>query len=275
LINKRLADVRKASSIAQASREYGIETNGQAVAAQYIEDELAKGSAGPGRRPAWRPAVHRDPAIVFDLDNTLVDFMAMKRQAIDAAVHDGRRGPRFQHDAKAHRSHLWERHRVSERIPTSSSTTSSEARLQDLPPASSPTGEPEKPPRAHPRVPDAHGLLRGLRPGRPPRPRDLLGSATELPHIFHSVVTFDDTAKPHPAEPFRKALEMLGVKAQEALMVGDWAERDMIGAANIGMKTVFARYGDTFGTAETHADYEVADIKELLAIVERENGAAP
>jgi beta-phosphoglucomutase-like phosphatase (HAD superfamily) len=25
-------------------------------------------------------------AIVFDLDNTLVDFMAMKRQAIDAAI---------------------------------------------------------------------------------------------------------------------------------------------------------------------------------------------
>ena len=26
-------------------------------------------------------------AVVFDLDNTLVDFMAMKHQAIDAAIH--------------------------------------------------------------------------------------------------------------------------------------------------------------------------------------------
>ena len=25
-------------------------------------------------------------AVIFDLDNTLVDFMAMKRQAIDAAI---------------------------------------------------------------------------------------------------------------------------------------------------------------------------------------------
>ncbi|MEY2720406.1 MAG: hypothetical protein RLZZ273_1772, partial [Bacteroidota bacterium] len=25
-------------------------------------------------------------AVVFDLDNTLVDFMAMKRQAVDAAI---------------------------------------------------------------------------------------------------------------------------------------------------------------------------------------------
>ena len=26
-------------------------------------------------------------AVVFDLDNTLVDFMLMKKQAIDAAIH--------------------------------------------------------------------------------------------------------------------------------------------------------------------------------------------
>src|SRR3990170_5688527 len=26
-------------------------------------------------------------AVIFDLDNTLVDFMAMKRQAVDAAIH--------------------------------------------------------------------------------------------------------------------------------------------------------------------------------------------
>ena len=91
-------------------------------------------------------------------------------------------------------------------------------------------------------------------------------------HIFHAVVTFDDTGerKPNPG-PFRKALELLNVKPAEALMIGDWAERDMIGAANIGMKTVFARYRDTFGTVETHADYEVNDVKELLQIVEKEN----
>src|SRR5258708_2743646 len=26
-------------------------------------------------------------AVIFDLDNTLIDFMAMKRQAVDAAIH--------------------------------------------------------------------------------------------------------------------------------------------------------------------------------------------
>jgi putative hydrolase of the HAD superfamily len=91
-------------------------------------------------------------------------------------------------------------------------------------------------------------------------------------HIFDYVVTFEDTGerKPSPA-PFRKALECLSIEPREAIMVGDWAERDMVGAAAVGMITVFARYGDTFGTVETNANYEINDISELLAIVDTEN----
>jgi hypothetical protein len=35
------------------------------------------------------------------------------------------------------------------------------------------------------------------------------------------------------------------------------------------MRTAFARYGDTFGTVESGADFELGDIHELLDIVER------
>ena len=45
----------------------------------------------------------------------------------------------------------------------------------------------------------------------------------------------------------------------------------MVGAAQIGMKTVFARYGDTFDTHHSGADYEVDDIQELLTIIKKEN----
>ena len=48
-------------------------------------------------------------------------------------------------------------------------------------------------------------------------------------------------------------------------MVGDWAERDIIGAKKVGMKTVFARYGDTFNTEISGGDYEANDIQELIA----------
>ncbi len=95
----------------------------------------------------------------------------------------------------------------------------------------------------------------------------------QLQHIFDTVVAFEDTGehKPSPA-PFRKVLEEVGVDPAEAVMVGDWPERDIAGAAELGIKTVFARYGDTFGTKESGADFEINDIFELVGIVDELNG---
>lgn len=90
--------------------------------------------------------------------------------------------------------------------------------------------------------------------------------------FFDTVVTFDDTGVRKPApEPFQKALELLAVRPEEAIMVGDWAERDIIGAKTLGMYTVFARYGDEFGTNVSGADFEVNDALEIIAVVERLN----
>jgi putative hydrolase of the HAD superfamily len=90
--------------------------------------------------------------------------------------------------------------------------------------------------------------------------------------FFDAVVTFDDTGVRKPApEPFQKTLELLKVKPAEAVMVGDWAERDILGASRIGMHTVFARYGDAFGTKHTGADFEIGDILELVPVLERLN----
>jgi len=96
-----------------------------------------------------------------------------------------------------------------------------------------------------------------------------------LQHVFKPVITFDDTGERKPSpRPFRHALEQLGLPAAEVLMVGDWPERDMIGAKGVGMPTVFARYGDTFGTVESGADFDVDDILDLLPILDRLNGGA-
>ncbi len=92
--------------------------------------------------------------------------------------------------------------------------------------------------------------------------------------FFDAVVTFDDTGRRKPArEPFQKALELLGVPAGCAVMVGDWAERDIVGAKELGMITVFARYGDSFGTQVSGADFEINDILELMPIIERLNSS--
>ncbi len=91
-------------------------------------------------------------------------------------------------------------------------------------------------------------------------------------HFFDVVITFDDSQerKPSPV-PFNMALDKLGLKANECLMIGDWAERDMVGGKTVGMKTVFARYGDTFDTKFSGADYDIDSITELINVVKKEN----
>jgi putative hydrolase of the HAD superfamily len=91
----------------------------------------------------------------------------------------------------------------------------------------------------------------------------------QLHHIFDIVLTHEDTGeyKPNPA-PFELVLEKLEIEPGEAMMIGDWPERDIVGASELGIRTVFARYGDTFGTESSGADYEVEDIFQLVGIVD-------
>jgi putative hydrolase of the HAD superfamily len=56
-------------------------------------------------------------------------------------------------------------------------------------------------------------------------------------------------------------------------MVGDWPERDVEGAKKVGMRTIFARYGDTFDTKHSGADWDVNDIYEIVGIIKELNGA--
>ncbi|MCX5783070.1 MAG: HAD hydrolase-like protein [Elusimicrobia bacterium] len=66
-------------------------------------------------------------------------------------------------------------------------------------------------------------------------------------------------------------MKLLNAKPQETLMVGDWAERDVLGAASVGMKTVWAKYGNEFSTPHSGADYEVEDIYDLVGIIKKAN----
>ena len=93
-----------------------------------------------------------------------------------------------------------------------------------------------------------------------------------LHHVFDPVLTFDDTGarKPSP-KPFKLALDKMNVEPDEALMIGDWPDRDVVGAKQIGMKTIFAMYGDTFGTKESGADWDVNDIYEVVGIIKELN----
>lgn len=83
----------------------------------------------------------------------------------------------------------------------------------------------------------------------------------EMDDLFDVVVAFDDTRKKKPDEmPFRKALEKLKVRPEEAVMVGDWYEKDIQGAKKLGMKTVLV------GKPCGGEDYCIKKFKELQTI---------
>ena len=96
-----------------------------------------------------------------------------------------------------------------------------------------------------------------------------------LYHFFDVVITFDDSGERKPSEkPFKLCLDALDLDPDETIMVGDWPERDVVGAKNLGMKTAFARYGDTFGTVHSGADWDLNDIYQLFMIINEYNGSA-
>ena len=93
-----------------------------------------------------------------------------------------------------------------------------------------------------------------------------------LHHYFEHVVTFDDTGEKKPSpKPFKKILALMKVDPAEAIMVGDWAERDVKGAKAFGMKTAWAKYGNEFDTPVSGADYELDDIYDIVGIIRRDN----
>ena len=90
----------------------------------------------------------------------------------------------------------------------------------------------------------------------------------KINHLFDVVVTFEDTKEFKPStKPFKVAFDKLKVKPQQCLMVGDRPERDIKGAKKLGIVTCFAKYGNPKAKA-SGADYEINDIKELLEIIE-------
>ena len=222
-------------------------------------------------------------AIVFDLDNTLTDFMRMKDAAIVAAmdgmIDAGLKIPRDELRRRIDAIYLElglefqkvfdellvrEFGQVDPKILASGIVAYRRARESTL--------------VLYPHVQmtllelSKRGIRLGVVSDAPRMQVWLRLCSLSLQHVFDAVVTFDDTQerKPSPA-PFREVLKRLEVAPANSLMVGDWAERDVVGGKSLGMKTVFARYGDTFGTQESGADYDIHDIWELVGIVDRLN----
>lgn len=222
-------------------------------------------------------------AIIFDLDNTLVDFMFLKRAAVDAAVNAmidaglnlspekikekinsiyDAEGIEYQQVFDKMLKEILGR--VDYKIMSAGIVSYRKAREAALKPY----------PGVLPALIELikMGLKLAVVSDAPSKEAWLRLSYINFQHFFDVVITYDETRerKPSPV-PFNMALKELNLKADECLMIGDWAERDMVGAKAVGMKTVFARYGDTFNTENPDSDYDINSISELINIVNKEN----
>jgi len=84
---------------------------------------------------------------------------------------------------------------------------------------------------------------------------------------FDFVVGLEDTGEKKPSElPFKTAINTLGLKPKDIVMIGDSIKRDVLTAKKIGMTTVLAKYGET-KKEKGKADFEINDINEIFNIV--------
>ena len=222
-------------------------------------------------------------AIIFDLDNTLLDFVKMKQFAVKAAITAMIEAGLDVDEEKAYKDIFdlyvekgWENQqvfddylnqtvgKVSNKILAAGIVSYRRAREATL--------------LVYPNVNKTlielikMGIKLSVVSDAPSREAWMRLYYLNLHHVFDPVLTFDDTGvrKPSP-KPFEMALDIIQAKPDEVLMIGDWPERDVVGAKQIGMKTIFARYGDTFGTVDSGADWDVNDIYDLVCIVKELN----
>lgn len=233
-------------------------------------------------------------AVLFDLDNTLIDFMLMKRKSCEAAVNAmiaaglkmkkkkileilfelyDRYGIEYNRIFQQLLKKLIQR--VDYRILAEGIIAYRKAQTAYV--------------KAYPKT--VPTLLRLKKTGIK------IGIVSDAPSVnawirlvemgiqdfFDVVITLQDTGKTKPSPPpFRAALQKLKVKPEETMFVGEWVEKDIKGAKALGMKTAFAKYGAViiagkggktkpYRPKTSGADYDLKDISEVAEIVKREN----
>jgi FMN phosphatase YigB (HAD superfamily) len=89
-----------------------------------------------------------------------------------------------------------------------------------------------------------------------------------LADAIHGVVSSHSAGwqKPHRAI-YERALAIAGARAEEAFMVGDRLDADILGAKSIGMRAIWRRTEHEQPEVDVEPDAIVADLTELPAVV--------
>lgn len=216
-------------------------------------------------------------AIIFDLDNTLIDFMKMKRlscgAAMDAMISAGlkikkERGLKIMFQLYSQYGYEYQKifqvflkkvlGKIDYGIMTSGIVAYRRVKENLLYPYPNviPTLNKLKKKYKLAILSDAPKIQAWIRL-----------AAMGIQNKFDIIVTFDETKSKKPSlKPFLYVLKKLRLKPEECLMIGDSLKRDIAPAKKLGFKTVFAKYGEDKEKANVKPDYVINNIKELLKI---------
>lgn len=218
-------------------------------------------------------------ALTFDLDNTLIDFMKMKREASDAAakamVKAGLNQPLKKckeelfnyylkdiEGNKVFQRFLKVRNCYSDKILAAGINAYLKAKETNLKP--------------YPKVKQTllklkkKGIKLAIVTDAPRLKAYRRLDAIGLAKIFDVVIGYEDTKRKKPSKvPFLRALKILKVKPSEAMHIGDRPERDLKGAKAAGMKTCLADYGYIHQPHKgfIKPDHKIKKIEQLLKIL--------
>jgi len=218
-------------------------------------------------------------AIIFDLDNTLIDFTKMKKEATEAAIEAMIDAGLKIEKKKALRmiNRLYEKYgieyqkvfdkllwkivgKVDKKILAAGVVAYRKVK----------EGYVEPYPNVIPTLIELirRGYKLGIISDAPAFQAWSRLAGMKLMHFFDFVIAFEETKKRKPNQlPFKLAVKKLKLKPNEIMMVGDDPRRDIAGAKKIGMVTVLAKYGQIF-KARVKPDFEINDISELLKILD-------
>jgi len=226
--------------------------------------------------------MHKIRAILFDLDNTLVDFVYMKEESCKAAaqamVESGLRMKEVEAHERLIKTYfevgiesdnafsefLKNAGQFDHKILAAAINAYLDAKNKCLKP-----------------YPNVIPVLRKLQ-----RRGIFLSVVTDAPKTkayqrllsmgiepyFKFVVGYEDTSNPkNTGLPILLALDMLkkelsDISNSEILMVGDSMERDLNPAKKLGLRTALSKYGQKTVEAGT-PDYELTDIKDIVRIL--------
>jgi putative hydrolase of the HAD superfamily len=226
-------------------------------------------------------------AVLFDLDNTLIDFMTMKRRASDAAaramVAAGADFPfaaleagdilfgEYLEDIEGNdvfsrflRKHHQQKLSLSQHNVDRITAAAVNAYLRTKLLHTEPYAGVRRTLLALTRL----GVRLAVLTDAPRFKAYQRLEAAGLVDYFDFVLTFDDSGERKPHEkPFRAAIDLFGMPPHQILMVGDWPEKDMAGARNVGMRTAWASYGRPGQPAPPEAEHQVSHPEELIRLV--------